>query len=123
MARSAIELLKERAASHSVGRERAIGVAEGTLVKRRKRCNVSAQRVEIHATTSIGRSHGWVRRAVGDEAGATKEIPNGIFEVLNFIEVTRPMHVAVSGAAPAPQAMCIAEPFAGIGEVPDALVT
>ena len=127
VAARAVERLIEGAAGEGVGRERSVGLAVRAFRNGGKRGNVGGERVEVAAEAGLRVAERLGAGAGGEvgifhQAEPRADATDLAFEVVDLVEVRRPVEPAVGGAGAAAEVDGVAEAFAEAGEVPGAAV-
>src|SRR5690606_28573646 len=116
------ELLEESSPFFSVLCQSAVRVSEGAPRDPIEGSHISGQSVEVGIEPSLRgpeRISDRGERVEGNEAEACLVSADGAVEVLDLVEIRRPMDAPVPGAAAAEQGNRIADAFASVGEIPD----
>ena len=119
--------LEERLTSGGIRCQRAIRIAEGAGREGVERGKEGRQGIEIGrfpsfcVTQRTGCGAG-VESGVAHKARAAKRPTNIVFEILNFIKVSRPVDTSLANASATHQRDGVAQTFAAIGEVPNAAI-
>lgn len=120
----AVEADEVLASFDGVGGEGAVGIFVGALGVVGEGGEVFCEVIELGAEAGFVGEEGaeLFFHGFGEEAGAFVELADLVVEVLDFIEVSGPVELAVFHAAASSEVDGVAETFAEVGEVPGAAI-